>query len=125
MEIVADSHALFWWLSPALHGKLSRRARETFEQAERISVPTVVLLELLSLFERHGEGKKFTLLLSRLTTPRYQIVPLSLAIVRRCAQLPGTLELHDRVIVASAQELAISLVSKDRAIRRAFPRTVW
>ena len=59
MEVVADSHVLFWWLSSELRGKLSRPALEALEKAGRISVPALVLLELLSLFERHGEEEKF------------------------------------------------------------------
>jgi len=126
MEVVADSHALFWWLGgPELRKKLSRKAQRILEEATRVYVPAVVLLELLSLFERHGEPEKFSLLLSRLAPPTYHVLPLSLAIVRRCAQLPSSLELHDRVIVATADHVHARLVSKDRKIRTLFADVVW
>lgn len=125
MEVVADSHVLFWWLSEGLHSKLSPPARKALEEASRVTVSAISLLEVLSLYERYRQPEKFPLLVSRLVIPRYHVLPVSLAIVRRCARLPDSLELHDRIIVATTQERGAQLVSKDRAIRAVLPTTIW
>ena len=54
MNFVADTHALIWWFTDS--PKLSQKASQIFEQCERgesiIFVPSIVVAELLSIFDK-------------------------------------------------------------------------
>jgi PIN domain nuclease of toxin-antitoxin system len=50
-KIVIDSHALFWFL--AKNPKLSKKAKQAIEDAEQIIVPSIVLMEMLFIFEKY------------------------------------------------------------------------
>jgi hypothetical protein len=54
----------------------------------------------------------------------YQIVPFDTDLLRTTMRLPG-LELHDRVITATAMLTNSVLVSRDREIRASGVTVVW
>ena len=122
MEVIADSHALFWLISGSK--KLSKKAREILAEASRIIVPTIVLLELLYILQKYGQEDKFSTLLSELTRDRYLVYPIDLALVKECAKVEKNLEMHDRLIVACARVFGSPIVSKDKEIRKFYPRTI-
>jgi PIN domain nuclease of toxin-antitoxin system len=48
MEIVLDSHTLFWLLTDS--PKLSKLAKRYIEKAEKVILPSIALMEVLYLF---------------------------------------------------------------------------
>jgi PIN domain nuclease of toxin-antitoxin system len=123
MEVVADSHALFWYLSK--NRKLSKKAKETLYDSSRIIVSTIVLLELLYLLQKFGNESKFGRLVESLAIDKYLIYPVDFALVLECAKMARGLEMHDRLIVATASVFGVPIVSKDEEIKKAWYKTIW
>jgi PIN domain nuclease of toxin-antitoxin system len=120
---VTDTHAVIWWLTDARR-RLGRRANAFFDRVDRgaavVCIPTVVLVELGEALH-DGELKleePFPRFVERLevTPSRYQIVPLTAAIVVRSQELFAIPERADRLIAATAAELDYPLITRDPAI---------
>jgi PIN domain nuclease of toxin-antitoxin system len=126
--IVLDTHAWVWWHSEP--GKLSRRAHEAIDHADRIIVCTISCWELAMLVTR-----------GRMRLDRDLRAWVGQALAReRCvsAQLTEDLAIAagflegfagdpaDRIIYATAAAVDAKLVTKDRALR-AYDRrrAVW
>lgn len=56
---------------------------------------------------------------------KYTIWPLDMGVVLQMYGIKDTLELHDRVIVATAKQLNIPRISKDREITKIYKKTIW
>ena len=124
MIFLVDTHALFWLLSG--DKKLSGKAKLTIEQADRIYVPTIVLLELLYLFEKKKTTKTFTKVLESIKrTSHYTIISQDVTVVEETSKLSMELEMHDRIIVATAKILSVPLITKDKVIKKLYKNTIW
>lgn len=103
MVYVLDTHVLKWLYDEPR--RLSRRvARELSDAANTFIVPTVALAELHALYQSGKFSLSVTALLERLRPQenyRFAAFDVDLA-----AKLPGGLELHDAIIVATALLLA-------------------
>ena len=122
-EIVIDSHALFWFLTG--NQKLSSKAQRVIEDAAQVIVPTIVLLEIYYLLKKQGLGHRFIELLAEIKNRTYLVYPLDLEVVVHVVSLDDALEMHDRVIVATAAMWRVPIVTKDSIIQRTYPKTVW
>lgn len=123
---VTDTHALIWWITDARY-RLGRRANAFFDRVDRglavACIPTVVLVELDEAVH-YGDlslSEPFPRLVERLelTPSRYQLVPLTPAIVLRAHELFAIPDRGDRLIAATAAELGYPLVTRDPAITAA------
>ncbi len=129
MSYVADTHAFLWHL--AEDRRLGPGARAILETAENggetIFVPTIVLAECLRILEKKRLSLKFQEILQKLEVgSNFTAFPLDLRIVSRMTRLTGLTELHDRIIVASADLLGVALITKDVVIQKSgYVRTVW
>lgn len=123
MEIVIDSHALFWYLGDI--PKLSRRAREYIERSERIIVPSIVLMEILYILEKCQMAEKFFGVLHKLQSKRYRIYPLDIRVVVQSLFIRSDIEMHDRIIIATAQLSKAPIISKDKEIAEYYRETIW
>lgn len=130
--IVLDTHAWVWWIS--VPERLSRRAREAIDGSmgdgsvcvSAISCWEVALLVKKGRLELTMDPSDW---ISRCESlPFLRFVPVDNHIALRSVQLPGPLheDPADRIIVATAQSLGASLVTKDRRLRRyRHVRSVW
>ena len=126
MLYVADTHA--WVLY--LLDRLPERADEVFAQAEDgracIFVPTIALAECVYLVE----GGKIQLdlgdLLFKLRVGGNFIpASMTLEVVERIHQIPLS-EIHDRIIVATAQVLGAKVLTRDEEIvDSGVVETIW
>lgn len=124
MNIVIDTHTLFWFL--VADKRLSRTAKNTIEEAKAIVIPTIVLLELLYLFQKKKQADLFpTALKSFKKNKKYIFASLDVAILEEVLKVDSLLESHDRVIVATSQMLDFPIVTKDRTIRKMYKETIW
>jgi PIN domain nuclease of toxin-antitoxin system len=123
MEVVVDSHALFWLLTD--NPKLSNKARHFIESAEKVIIPSIVLMEILYLLEKNNFTSKFIEVLNELKIRSYLIYPLDLRVITQTLFISPKLEMHDRVIIATAQIFNTELVSKDKIIKNFYPKTIW
>ncbi len=126
---VTDTHPFLWYL--AGDPRLGNTAKAIFDDAEKgattIVAPTIILAESLRVLEKKRLTLKFRDVLRKLEVGwNYTVMPLDLRVVTRLPSLPRLTELHDRIIVASADLLGAFLITKDSVIKKAgYVRTVW
>jgi PIN domain nuclease of toxin-antitoxin system len=127
-RITLDAHAIAWYIHEPSKRRLSEKALETIKSAERngiVYIPTIALLEVLRLVEKGRIPLSFPDVLDGLErSKRHEIVPLDVELVRIAMQVRD-LELHDRLIAATAMMTNSILVSRDRAIGASGVTVVW
>ncbi len=132
-EYVADTHALYWHLTD--DARLSNRARGILADVDnglqRVHVPSIVLVEMTYLIER---GRLTAEPLDRLLwhagrdDSAYMIADLNRATALALRSVPRAAvpDMPDRIIVATALELGLPLISRDSAITQSqVVETVW
>ena len=123
MEIVIDSHTLFWFLTN--NPKLSRKAKRLIEESDKAIIPSIVLMEILYLLEKNNLSYKFIEFLSELKIRNYLVYPLDLRVISQTLTINPELEMHDRIIIATAQIFSAPLISKDSQIKKFYSKTIW
>lgn len=130
--ILLDTHVLVWWVSE--EKKLSKQARTAIQDAVKrdgVAVSAISIWEL-SMLLKNGRlevtmDKKIWL--DRvLEAPKLHVIPVDAIIARESVNLPGSFHADpaDRMIVATARILGLSLVTLDKKIRRyTNVKTVW
>jgi PIN domain nuclease of toxin-antitoxin system len=125
-EYVTDTHVLHWHLVG--DPRLSPTARQLLTDADaglhRIFVPSIILVEMIYLVEK---GKLSANLLQRLlsavsmTGGSYTIAVLDSGTAQAMFSIPRTSipDMPDRIIVATAYQLNLSLISRDDKIHKA------
>jgi len=117
--IALDTHTLLWWtLEPP---RLSRRARQAIDDADRIGISAIVFWEVALLARRRRIDLRSTVgEWSRevLSLPRVEAHPVTPEIALEAEGLPMHADPADRFIVATARKNGCPLVTRDAAIRR-------
>lgn len=129
MSVVADSHAIFWYLrrSP----RLSATAAETLRAADAVVVSAATLVDLWYVTQTTQAITPDELARVRTTLERSARVGLHVidaAVADAYTQIPRSAlsDPWDRFIVATAQVLDSPLVTRDEAIQKArLVETVW
>lgn len=126
MRYVIDTHALIGYIEDRLPGRIDK----IFESAEKgnstIFVPTIVLSECQHMIYKEKIDLDFGSLLNRIKMEKKFIpVVLDLEILELLPEIELK-EIHDRIIVATAEKLNAKLITKDREIRKAeIIQIVW
>lgn len=119
-RITIDSHALIWYMDEKLKTNLSTSALKAIRETEKngiIYVPIIALLEIYRLIEKGKIRLSFDRLLSDIERGKnYQVVPFDTELLKLAVSIKG-LELHDKLIFATAMLTNSDLVSKDRVMR--------
>lgn len=132
MTVVADSHAIAWYMSGSK--RLSPTAARALANAEAegalvVSVATLIDLWYVTQTTRAVTPDQLRSLQDRLiSTPAVTIEPVTVAVTDAATKIPRTViaDPWDRLIVATALALRISLVTRDEAIRESqIVPTVW
>lgn len=132
IRLVADSHALLWYLYD--DERLSDRAREAMDETEakggQIGISSIALVEVLYLVEKGRVSRdamdRIIDVLDRPTAALVEIpvdrhVALAMREIGR-GQVP---DLPDRIVAATALHLKVPIISLDRKIRIAPLSTIW
>ena len=119
MTYVIDTHPLFWFLTN--NKRLSSNARIIFEKAEtgesNIIVPSIVLAELMYLFEKQNLRDKFKEVLKRIEIAlNYEVYSLDIEVIDISSKIISVKEIHDRIIIATAKLSDCPLITKDEEI---------
>lgn len=132
MAVVADTHALVWYLTRP--ERLSDNARDvlnqTTEAGEPIYLSVISLIEIIYLVERNrlpsATLERLHAVLSR-PDSALEIVPLDTAVANAVPQVPGDVvrEMPDRLIGATALYLGVPLVTRDRSLQATLLTTIW
>ena len=102
-----------------------------FERCESgenvIFIPSIVLAEALSIFEKKRIPFDFRRLLKRIEeSENFAIIPLDYPILQKMIDLKDVTELHDKIIVSTAKYLNIPLITKDKTIQNLpFVKAIW
>jgi PIN domain nuclease of toxin-antitoxin system len=123
---VTDTHAWIWWLTNQRR-RLGRRAAAFFDRVDEgaavVCIPAIAVVELSEAVRsgRLSLVEPFDVFVDRLelTPSRYQVVPLTAAIVRQSHGLFAISERGDRLIAATAAELGYPLITRDASIAAA------
>ena len=128
MEYVADTVAIVRHFAKV--GKIGKAAKEILRDADNgqhtIMISIISLVEILYLAERHKIPLDFDVVKFQLRhLDNYKIIDLDLDIVETAKHVQG-LELHDRLIVASALSLQVPMLTCDQVIQDAgLVTTIW
>ena len=132
MSVVADTHAVIWFmLDPS---RLSARAREAMRRSlredGRVLISAVTLVEITYLVERarlSDDAPKR--LWEAIRSPKPQIVVVSIdeAVAEAVERIPRDVvpDMPDRIIAATALHLQRPLVTCDEKIRSSSVTTIW
>jgi PIN domain nuclease of toxin-antitoxin system len=129
MNYVADTHALLWHFTDS--PKISSRALALFAACERgecvIFIPTIVIAESLSIFDKKKLSFDFKKLLKMIhESENFLLIPLDYPILQKMIDLKEIPELHDKIIVSTAKYLNVTIITKDEMIRSVdHIKTVW
>lgn len=129
MNFVADTHALLWHFinSP----KLGTKASEIFDRCERgecvIFIPSIIIAEALSIFDKKRVSFDFKKLLKKLyESENFVIIPFDYPILQKMVELTDVPELHDKIIVSTAKYLNLPIITKDETLQNIqHIKTVW
>ena len=116
---VADTHALFWYLTQ--NRKLGTRAREVFAAAERgearIVISAIVLAELYYLNEKFNRPLDYDAAYSALEeNAAFRFVSFDSRDVLDFTKDSAVSEMHDRVIAGLARRLDVPVLTRDPVI---------
>jgi len=128
MNFVPDTHSLVWYFTDDL--RLSRRALKSFESTVKegqIIVPTVVLAEIMFIAQKGRVNLGFTETIVRIEAmDNFEIAPLDLEVLRMADSIEAPLEMHDKLIVATALCYDSILITRDEQITKSKTvKTVW
>jgi PIN domain nuclease of toxin-antitoxin system len=116
---VTDTHSLIWYFTE--NPRLSRKALKVFEKTVKegtIIVPTVVLAEIMFIAKKGRITMTFSETVQRLeVSENFVITPLDLDILNTADKIGHDLEMHDRLIAATALFLDVPLITKDEVIK--------
>ncbi len=120
MYYVTDTHSLVWYFTK--DQRLSKKAFKTFEETVRegsIIVPAVVLAEIIYI------SKKGRIILSFIDTLKkieeydnFEIKSLDIDILKIVDAIKFDMEMHDKIIVATAIYFKAGLITRDKKIKQ-------
>ena len=123
---VADTHAWVYYLL----NRLPNTSNNIFASVENgndvIFVPTIALSECIHLIGKKKIILTYEGLFSRFDeSNNFIVAPLNLDITKHVSEI-NLKELHDRIIVATAEFLNATLITKDKEIiKSGIVKTIW
>jgi PIN domain nuclease of toxin-antitoxin system len=116
--LVVDTHPLAWYLdkAPSLSATAYPVIHAAFRGERRILLPIIVLAELVGVVIKRCMSFDHTTFVDELPQTGFQLIPFDETILRRYYRLPTSLDIHDRMIVATALVYNASVVTKDEKI---------
>lgn len=122
-----DTHPLIWYFTgqKTLTPKAKKILDGIFTEKLSCFIPSIVFLEA---FHLSLKNKKFIFpqFLRKLKLANIIIVPLDKVILSTCYRLSGKLNIHDRIICATAVVNGCLLITKDKEIGKFTSiKTVW
>ena len=128
MDYVTDTHSIVWYFTEDIH--LSKKALDIFEGTIKegtIIVPAVVLAEIMFIAKKGKISLTFTETLNKIEEyENFEIAPLDIDILVIADKIEANMEMHDRLIIATALYFDAILITKDEQIKKAgIVSSVW
>ena len=131
--IVLDTHVLLWWVSGSsqLSATAEKAIKKTLAKGSEVLVSAISAWEVAMLIEKGHlvlsmDVENWFDEVSQIDGMRF--IPVDNEISIKSTVLPGTFHKDpaDRMIVATARKLAVSLVTADKKIRNyEHVKTIW
>jgi PIN domain nuclease of toxin-antitoxin system len=119
MNYVTDTHSLVWYFTDDTH--LSKNALEAFEETINegiIIVPSIVLAEIMFIANKGKISLTFEETLKRIEEyENFDIAPLNAEILKVADKIETDLEIHDKLIIATALYFKSALITRDDRLR--------
>lgn len=123
-RVSLDTHALYWFLEDP--DKLSPLVRRLLDTRPAFVVSVIVLFELFYMERKSGGLVSLAKILRRLKFYKHEIVPVDEKVFNKARKIREDLDLHDRIIVATALLTKTYLITKDeRMIESKAVKTIW
>lgn len=129
MAFLVDTHTLIWFLTG--DKKLSARVVEILRRVEdgeeTVIIPTIVLAELMYICEKKKAELSFQKIIEKLKdSVNYIVYDLDFDTIIKANEIHKILELHDRIIVASAILTDSKILTKDENIKKSgYVDIIW
>ena len=128
MDYVPDTHSLVWYFTE--DSRLSSKALQVFERTleeGRIIIPVVVLAEIMFIAKKGRITLTFDETLKKIEEyDNFDIAPLDTEILREANKIELNMEMHDKLIVATALYFAAAVITKDDEIKESgLCKTIW
>ena len=129
MNFVTDTHALLWWFTDS--PKISSKVSEIFKECEKgknvIFIPSIVIAESLSIFDKKRITFNFRNLFKKIhRSENFILIALDYPILQKMLALKEVPELHDKIIVATAKYLKFPIITKDKTLQKLSSiKTIW
>lgn len=128
MDYVTDTHSLLWYFTEDT--RLGKNALEAFEQTveeDVIIIPSIVLAEIMFISKRVDINITFEETLNKIEEyDNFDVAPLDINILKVANNIDANMEMHDKLIVATAVNFNTALVTKDELIKKAgIVLTIW
>ena len=128
MNYVTDTHSLIWYFTE--DSRLSKRALRVFEQTVKegiIIVPAVVLAEIMFIAKKAKVSITFEETLEKIEEyENFYIAPLDIDILKVADKIEAGMEMHDKLIIATALYFEAVLITRDRQIKESkIVSTIW
>jgi PIN domain nuclease of toxin-antitoxin system len=128
MDYATDTHSIVWNFTE--DSRLSKRALEAFDRTVKggvIIIPAVVLAEIMFIAKKGKITLTFEETLRKIEEyDNFHIAPLDVDVLKVADKIETKLEMHDRLVVATALHFNAALITRDRSIIDAgICSTVW
>ncbi len=128
MNFVTDTHSLVWYFTE--DARLSKKAFDAFEgtvKSGTVIVPAVVLAEIMFIAKKGRVTLTFEETLKKIEGyENFEIAPLDAEILTIADKIEADLEMHDKLIVATALYYEAALITKDELVSKSgVVSTIW
>jgi len=121
MDYVTDTHSILWYFTE--DPRLSKRAFDVFEGTVRegfIIIPAVVLAEIMFIAKKGRITLAFEETLKKIERyENFDLAPLDVDILKVANKIEADLEMHDRLIVATALYFNATLLTSAKLTQQA------
>lgn len=127
-QYVADTHSIVWYFTD--DPQLSENALKAFDQTTEnglILIPTIVLAEIIFIAQKGRITLIFWDTLKRIEEyENFEIAPLDIEVLKTADKIQTDTEIHDKIIIATAQHYDAFLISKDKQITESgIVQSIW
>src|SRR3989338_7468021 len=122
MSYVIDTHALWWYVTN--NKQLSSHAEKILDEAHHmvnssIILPSIVLMEAIDVLEKGKVSYQIDDFLNAIQNgEQYELAPVTWEIIEAYRKIKAVLEIHDRLIVATALQWNARILTKDADISK-------
>ena len=129
MIYTADTHSIIWFLTK--DRKLGNEALKAFRSADEgkslVIIPSIVLAEIIYIIEFKGVHIQFSDITKKFEeSMNYIVYNLNLEVLMEMEKYKKLKDIHDRIIVATANICKSKLIGNDSEINKSgYVETVW